>query len=111
MPIFDSACFGAGSRFFIPAFKGSRETTSNNSGAATLDEREAHERLRARKEYVRSLADVDDVVRYDKYHAANLIVNSERQRDSNTPPTSTSSKERSSNTSTSISPPPTPPSG
>jgi hypothetical protein len=79
-PVFDNDCFGANSTLFIPTFKSLRKPTSNNSeatsrelGSKGLDEREAREKLRARKEELRKLTDDDDVIKYDKYHAANLI--------------------------------------
>ena len=75
MPTFDNSCFGANSPLFIPAFKGRRKLTSNDDKTKPVDEREARERLKARKDHIRRLANVDDDVRYDKYHAANLIVN------------------------------------
>jgi hypothetical protein len=95
MPTFDSACFGANSPLFIPAFKGSRKPTSNNSKTKPVDEREARERLKARKDHIRRLAAVDDVIRYDKYHAANLLATSNS--------TTTTSQQRVSGTSLSTS--------
>ena len=79
-PIFDNNCFSANSTLFILAFKGSRKPTSSNSEATScglnskgLDEREACEQLRARKDKLRKLVDDDDVIKHNKYHAANLI--------------------------------------
>jgi len=103
MQVFDSACFGANSPLFIPAFKGSRKPTSNNSKTHPVDEREARERLKARKDHIRRLAAVDDVIRYDKYHAANLLATSNsmttisQQRVSGTPLSTSTNTQQGSN--------------
>jgi hypothetical protein len=79
-PVFDNNCFGAPTRHFIPAFKSppklalsNSEATSHGFGFEGPDEREAHKKLRARKDQLRKLADSDNVVKYDKFHAVNLI--------------------------------------
>ena len=79
-PVFDNNCFSANSTLFIPAFKGSQKLTSSNSEATSRrlsskgpDEREAREQLRAWKDELRKLADDSDVIKHNKYHAANLI--------------------------------------
>src|SRR6202047_1186078 len=75
-PVFDNNCFGANSTLFIPAFRSLRKPTGSNSEATSdglLGEREAREKLRARKAELRKLADDDDIIKYDRYHAANLI--------------------------------------
>jgi hypothetical protein len=79
-PTFDNNCFGANSPLFIPTFKSFQKPTSSNSEATPRgsdskgpDEWEASEKLRAQKEQLRKLADNDDVIKYDKDHAANLI--------------------------------------
>ncbi|KIM81546.1 hypothetical protein PILCRDRAFT_89038 [Piloderma croceum F 1598] len=76
-PVFDNNCFGANSTLFIPAFKSCRKPTSSNNKATShglggegRSKREAHEKLRARK---RNLTDDDDDVKYDKFHAVNLL--------------------------------------
>src|SRR5882762_282372 len=80
-PVFDNNCFGANSTLFIPAFKSLRKPTSSNSeamsrglGSKGPDEREAREKLRTRMEELRKLANDDDVIKHDKYHATNLIL-------------------------------------
>jgi len=79
-PVFDNDCFSTNSTLFIPAFKSLRKPTSSNSEATSHglgsngpDEREARKKLRARREQLRKLADDDDVIKHDKYHAANLL--------------------------------------
>jgi hypothetical protein len=79
-PTFDNNCFSTNSPLFIPAFKSfqkstssNSETTSHGSDSKGPNEQEASEKFRARKEQLRKLADNDDVIKYDKYHAANLI--------------------------------------
>src|ERR1700736_3047111 len=79
MPIFDNNCFSPASPFFIPSFKNLRkpaasnnETTSHESGNKGLDEQEARKKLRVRKDQLRKDTD-DDIVKYDKFHAANLL--------------------------------------
>ena len=109
-PLFDSSCFGTNSPLFIPTFRGHRKPSSNNHGATQPDEREARERLEARKEHMRMLADADDVVRYDKYHAANLIKDSERQRSANRPPPTSTPHPSDSSTTLPTCLSPTPPS-
>jgi len=103
MSIFDSLCFGAKSLLFIPAFKGSQKPTLNNNETKQPDEGEARERLKTRKEYMQTLADVDDVIRYNKYHVANLVKDSERQRGSNRPPSTSTSHPPDPHTSLPIS--------
>jgi hypothetical protein len=80
MPVFDNSCFSSASPFFIPPFKSLRKPTSDNNEATSrgLDnegpgEQVAHEKLRARKAALKKLADDDDVIKYDKHHAANLL--------------------------------------
>jgi hypothetical protein len=68
MPIFDSACYVAGSQFHIPAFGSRRNPAPTTSGPQA-----ANEAVKRRKAELRKLAEADDVIRYDKYHAANLI--------------------------------------
>src|ERR1700749_1653646 len=67
MPIFDSACFGADSQFYIPAFKSRRNATPANEPET------ANEAMRKRQEYLRKLADADDFLKFDKYHASYLL--------------------------------------
>jgi hypothetical protein len=68
MPIFDSACYVAGSEFHIPAFGSRRNPTPTTSGSQA-----ANEAVKKRKAELKKLADRDDVIKYDKFHAANLI--------------------------------------
>ena len=79
-PVFDNNCFDANSTLFIPAYKNLRKLTSSHNKATSHglgnegpDEREAREKLRARKDELRKLANDDDDVKHDKYHAANLL--------------------------------------
>jgi len=79
-PVFDNDCFSTNSTLFIPAFKSLRKPTSSNSEATSHglgsngpDEWEAREKLRAQREQLRKLADDDDVIKHDKYYAANLL--------------------------------------
>ena len=46
---------------------------SRGLGSKGPDEREVREQLRARKDELRKLADDDDIIKYDKHHAANLL--------------------------------------
>jgi hypothetical protein len=79
MPVFHNNCFSAASPFFIPPFRNLRKPASNNeatshgSGDEGPGEQEARERLRARKDQLWKAADNDDVIKYDKLHAANLL--------------------------------------
>ena len=79
MPIFDNNCFGPSSLLFIPSFKRLQKSASKNNGAKShklrTDERgpRAREKLRARKEQLKKAVDNDIVVKYDKFHAANLL--------------------------------------
>ena len=83
MPIFDSACYVAGSQFHIPAF-GSRR----NPAPTTPEPRAANEAIKRRKAELKKLVEADDVIRYDKYHAANLLSNQPPPTSYPTPPTS-----------------------
>jgi hypothetical protein len=80
-PVFDNNCFDANSTLFIPAYKNLRKltsshnkTTSHRLGNEGPDKQEAREKLRARKDELRKLANDDDIVKHNKYHAANLLL-------------------------------------
>ncbi|KIM91773.1 hypothetical protein PILCRDRAFT_884 [Piloderma croceum F 1598] len=49
------------------------EATLSGLGSKGLDEREAHEKLRARKEELKKLEDDDDIIKHDKHHPTNLL--------------------------------------
>ena len=79
-PVFNNDCFSTNSTLFIPTFKSLQKPTLSNSRATSHrlgsngpDEREAREKLRARREQLRKFADDDDVIKHNKYHPANLL--------------------------------------
>jgi len=76
-PVFDNNCFHANSTLFVPTFKShqkptlsNNETTLHRLGSEGLSKWEAHEKLRVRKAQLRKLT---DDVKYDKFHATNLL--------------------------------------
>jgi hypothetical protein len=82
MPIFDSACFGAGSEFYIPAFKSRRNVPPANEPEM------ADKAMKQQKEYLRKLTETDDILKFDKYHASSLLSRATVDRDTAVTPTS-----------------------
>ena len=99
--IFDG-CYVAGSPFHIPAF-GSRRPPPTTTGSEA-----ANKAIRRQKVALRKLADNDDVIKHDKFHAANLVAKSDATTTAWTPDpspyvSSDSKKSSSSSQPTSLS--------